>query len=272
MKPEEKKTLGRLIRDHRQRLNWSQERLAGAAGIHLRTVQRAEGGYGISSENLASIASALELDERELRTLAATAGPPPPEKRIPLQGIRSGKDLLEILERYHLRSGWSMELAPPEEHRFNEMVAERIVELTDELENKPRSAKEQLGAVRHAQEIVSIAQHMGFTIFAGTYTEEIRIKQRTRKKKALLVIAAPTGDPRVVRTAKGAQLDVVRDSRRLVFGSTFAGHSTPYEWMEDQLISKSNGEFRVNDVLRRMMREVMAEIQQAEHQARDTQQ
>jgi transcriptional regulator with XRE-family HTH domain len=271
MKPEEKKTLGRLIRDHRQRQNWTQGRLAGAADIDLRTVQRAEAGCGINSENLASIASALGVDERELRTLAATAGPPSPEKRIPLQAIRSGQVLVEILERCLARS-WSLELAPPEEHRFNEMVAEQILEVTDQLENSPRSAKEHLGAVRHAQEIVSIAQHMGFRIFAGTYTEEIKIKQRTRKKKALLVIAAPTGDPRVVRTAKGAQLDVVRDSRRLVFGSTFAGHSTPYEWMEDQLISKSNGELLVNDVLRRMMREVMAEIQQAEHQARDAQQ
>jgi hypothetical protein len=45
MKFEEKKTLGRLIRNHRLRFNWTQERLAGAADINVRTVQRAEGGF-----------------------------------------------------------------------------------------------------------------------------------------------------------------------------------------------------------------------------------
>src|SRR2546427_4320278 len=89
LKPEEKKALGRLIRDRRLRLNWTQERLAGASDVNLRTVQRAEGGYGIGSENLASIAAALGMDESDLRTQAATAGPPAPEKRISLKRVTS---------------------------------------------------------------------------------------------------------------------------------------------------------------------------------------
>ena len=83
MTREEKKALGRLIPEKRHRLNWSQERLAGAADVLVRTVQRAEGGCGLSSESLSAIASALSMDETELRTLAANAGPPGPEKRIP---------------------------------------------------------------------------------------------------------------------------------------------------------------------------------------------
>jgi transcriptional regulator with XRE-family HTH domain len=66
------KTLGRPIRECRHRLNWTQERLDGAAGVNLRAIQRAEGGHGISSENLGSIAAALGLDESQLRTQAVS--------------------------------------------------------------------------------------------------------------------------------------------------------------------------------------------------------
>src|SRR4051812_40675984 len=99
MKPEENKGLGRLLKRRRKERNLTQQRLADIAGVDIRTVQRAEAGPGVGSENLAAIASALDLDERELRTQAADAGPPPPEKRILLRQVKSGKGLLDILEQ-----------------------------------------------------------------------------------------------------------------------------------------------------------------------------
>ena len=59
MTPESKKALGRVIKAHRERLSWTQERLAGAADVNLRTVQRAESGQGISKDGLGAIAAAL---------------------------------------------------------------------------------------------------------------------------------------------------------------------------------------------------------------------
>jgi transcriptional regulator with XRE-family HTH domain len=271
MKPEEKQALGRLIRDQRQRLNWTQERLAGAADINLRTVQRAEGGRGISSENLAAVAAALGLDERELRTLAATAGPVPPERRIALREVSTGKGLVNVLSRCSAK-GWSLETALPDEHRYNEMVGEDMLELANHLEKSADSEKERVGRVRWAQGIVSLVRRMGFSLFAGTYIEELKIKKRTQKRRAMLVIAAPFADPRIVRTSKGTELDIVRDSRRMLIGAMTAGHGTAYDWLEDQLISKSDGEFRVKDEFRRIMGEVWREMNDAEQQERKKEQ
>ena len=271
MKPEEKKALGRLIRERRQRLNWTQERLAGAADVNLPTVQRLEGGYGISSENLAAVAATLTLDEKELRTLAATAGPPPPEKRVALREIKSGKELVEVLERCWAKK-WCLETAPPDEHRYNEMVGEDIQELHSDLERPAASERERIGLARHAQAIVSLSRRMGFSLFAGTYAEELKIHKRTQRRRGMLVIAAPFADPRIVRTSKGTELDVVRDSRRMLLGALMAGHGTAYDWLEDQLIGKSDGEFRVKEEFRRIIGEVIKEMNEPQQQEREGEQ
>jgi len=44
------------IRQHRERLGWTQEHLAEAAQINVRTLQRAESGRGVSAESLTALA------------------------------------------------------------------------------------------------------------------------------------------------------------------------------------------------------------------------
>jgi len=105
---------------------------------------------------------------------------------------------------------------------------------------------------------------MGFDLFAGNYAEEVKIQNRSQRRKATLIIAAPPADPRIIRTGKGAELDVVRDSRRLLFGSALCGHATTFNWLEHQLIAKSNGEERVKDAFRRIMAEVIAEVEKVD--------
>jgi len=90
-------------------------------GCEPEDCSAAEGGYGIGSENLASIAAALGMDESGLRTQAATAGPPPPEKRISLKQVTSAVVLIDVLERCSER-GWSLEVGLPDEHPYNEMI------------------------------------------------------------------------------------------------------------------------------------------------------
>ncbi len=63
------------------------------------------------------------------------------------------------------------------------------------------------------------------------------------------------------------ELDVVRDSRRLLVGGLLSGHATTYNWLEHQLMSKSDGEERVKDAFRRIMTEVMSEVNQVEKEA-----
>jgi transcriptional regulator with XRE-family HTH domain len=265
MKPEEKKALGRLIRKSRQLRNWTQQRLSDKSGVNLRAIQRAEGGFGIGSENLAPLAEAFGVDEGELRRKAVTSGPPPPDKRISLKLVRNGRELINVMERC-FRSGWTLEAGPLDEHSYNAMVGEDIMVLAEDLEKPPRSENERVERVRHAQGIITLSQQLGFRLFAGAYTEDFAAEKRQQRRKSTLIIAAPVRDPRIIRTSKGPMLDVVRDSRRLLLGAALSGHATTYDWLEDQLMSKSDGEFRVKDEFRRIMSEVMAEMNQAEEQ------
>ena len=55
------------IRNRRENRAWTQEHLAEAAQISVRTVQRAEEGRGMSAETLSAIAGALDVRIEELR-------------------------------------------------------------------------------------------------------------------------------------------------------------------------------------------------------------
>ncbi len=60
---------------------WSQQHLADAAGVSLRTVQRAERGQAVAGETLLALAAALDIDVQALvaaRRAAVLAGTAPP--------------------------------------------------------------------------------------------------------------------------------------------------------------------------------------------------
>ncbi len=59
--------IGANIRERRKRRCWSQEHLAGASGVNVRTIQRAEEGRGISMETILAISSALDVSVGELQ-------------------------------------------------------------------------------------------------------------------------------------------------------------------------------------------------------------
>ncbi len=64
------KPLSEIIRNERQARAWSQEHLAEAAGLNLRTVQRVERGLTCSGETIQSLAGALDLDSGLLAAAA----------------------------------------------------------------------------------------------------------------------------------------------------------------------------------------------------------
>lgn len=267
MNLEQKNALGYLLRRYRERQNWTQDELADRSGVNLRTIQRVEGGYGIGTENLGGISEALDMDARDLLKQAEKAGSPPPEKRISLKEMKSAQSLLGVLKN-HTEHGWSLEVGLPDEHPYNEMIGEDIIELDGDLEHPPKSEQERISRLRCARFILSMCRQMGFCLFTGNYVEEVKIKNRTHRRKVTLMIAAPQTDPRIVRTRSGMELDVVRDSRRLLLGGMISGHATTYNWLEHQLMSKSDGEERVKDAFRRIMAEVMTEVNQVETETR----
>lgn len=72
--------LAARIRDLRLERSWSQEHLAGAAGLSLRTVQRVEGGYASSGDTLLALAAAFDIPATELTKLIPA--PVPVEDRV----------------------------------------------------------------------------------------------------------------------------------------------------------------------------------------------
>ena len=140
MNLEQKKALGYQIKKHRERKNWTQEDLESKSGVNLRTIQRAEGGQGINSFNLGGIAEALNMDASELIRLAEKFGSPSPQKRISLKEVKSAQSLIGVLKR-HIRHRWSLEVGLPDEHPYNEMIGEDIIELDSDLEPRQSPSK-----------------------------------------------------------------------------------------------------------------------------------
>ena len=60
--------IGSNLKRIREAFAWTQESLAAAAAVDVRTVQRAEGGKGISAESLRSLAAALDIPLTTLQT------------------------------------------------------------------------------------------------------------------------------------------------------------------------------------------------------------
>ena len=65
MKPE-KETLGARIQRFRKGRAWSQDHLAGASNLSLRTIQRVENGKGASPETLQAMAAAFGVKTNTL--------------------------------------------------------------------------------------------------------------------------------------------------------------------------------------------------------------
>ncbi len=67
----------KLILTLRQERAWSQEELADASGLHLRTIQRIEKSGNASLQSNKSLASAFDLDPHDLRDKGKTMSPCP---------------------------------------------------------------------------------------------------------------------------------------------------------------------------------------------------
>ncbi len=61
----------------RRERGWTQERLAEASGVAVRTVQRLEGGKDASLETLSALARALEVPVRDLFAACGDVRPGP---------------------------------------------------------------------------------------------------------------------------------------------------------------------------------------------------
>ena len=124
-----RQVVGRILVALRAARNLTQEKLALGSGVPLRTIQRAERGDGISAENLAGVALALETTAEKVLQEAASHRGPPPELRLQFHLVRSGGELIAQLKR----ASGNLQVGPEGEHAFNEDIGGSILELADEV-------------------------------------------------------------------------------------------------------------------------------------------
>lgn len=65
-----------VVREARAERGWTQQHLADAAGLSLRTIQRIENQAVASNESLSALCAVFELERSTLLTRAESASPP----------------------------------------------------------------------------------------------------------------------------------------------------------------------------------------------------
>jgi transcriptional regulator with XRE-family HTH domain len=245
---EEKQSLGRVLCKKRKEKNWTQEHLAGASGVPLRSVQRAEKGEGIGKENLSSLANAFGIDVRGLLRDAKAGKEISPELRLSLRQITKPEDLIGFLSKKG-----NFHFGPPGEHSFNVHLGEDLLlELQSEIRDGDGTPASRQKLNKEAAYVIVYSKQLGFSVFAVHYREEFRRQSRIVRKPTTIIIAAPEQDQRIKKTSKGLVLDYVMDGRRQMLGRLQQDSATPYDWMQHTLISKLDGEERVEGVLKNL--------------------
>ncbi len=234
--PEMKLALGRVLVARRNASARTQEEIAAHSGVPLRTVQRAESGDGISAENLRAIASVYGIDADNLLREADETKGDAPGTRLLLQEIADGVTLVRVL----VRPG-SAQFGLEGEHAFNEHVGMLLLELGDAA--KDDSPQTRADALRLAGELLAFCRQVGFRLFAGRHHESP--DTGAGRRSSGVIIAAADSDPRIRRTSKGLVLDFLMDERRHSIRALMSRQPTVYDWMEEQLVSRSDGEERV---------------------------
>lgn len=246
---EEKQMLGRVLVKRRAGLSLTQEKLCAEADIGIRTLQRAEKGGGIGEENLAALAIVFGCSADDLIREARAGDTASPEIRLKFDVVTAAEQLIDHL----VRATGMLHIGPEGEHPFNEHIGGFIANLKSSLEDAPAKKKTTSPKIiEEAHYILAYAQNMGFRLFACHYREELKHEGKLLRNPTTLIIAAPPSDARVTKTPKGLILDYIVDSRRQSLTRILNSNLTPFDWMQDQLISRSDGEKRVEDVMKQM--------------------
>lgn len=244
---EQRQALGYVLTSKRSALNFTQEKLSAASGVPLRTIQRAERGDGLSQENLEALAATFGTTGAVLLAAASARQDGSPELRLKLPEITTASALVKLM-----RGGrGSIHVGPEGEDAFNEHIGGLILELCSMDLRK---------AIKEADYILRFAHKLGFRLFAGTHRERVEYEGEALQSPTRLIIAATDSDSRIRKTAKGLVLDYITDARKQVFYSMLKRRPSAFDWMEEQLLTRSNGEDRVRNVLRQLHAEVKGEM------------
>ncbi len=256
---EEQQALGRVLTRIRSAQNFTQEKLSARSGVPVRTIQRSERGDGISAENLDAIAVALGVATEKILAAATSERAAPPDLRLTFRSIDSGAEFVRQLKR----RGRNMQVGPQGEDAFNEQIGGLVLDIAAAV--KEDSGVSAVDVLENADYLIGFCRHMGYAVFVCHYSEEERESGKVNRYPTTLVLAAAHSDPRIRKTTKGTVLDFVMDQRKQIVQGLMKRTPTTYDWMEEQLLTRSNGDARV----RAALQEIHDDVRNAAKRKRD---
>jgi hypothetical protein len=172
-----------------------------------------------------------------------------PELRIALHEVTTGAELIRRLAREG-----ALQTAPEGEHDYNEHIAPFILDVASGAEEKRMGTETK----QQAECIVGFTADMGFRLFASHYRAQFAHRGKPFPQPITVMLAVPATDARIHKTPKGRMLDYVVDTRRNVLQRALSEELTVYDWMEKQMIARSDSKGRVRAAILRIHREVIA--------------
>ena len=144
-----KRTLSSFIVELRTRKGWSQQELAMASGVSLRTVQRIEKGEKPRPESLKAIASVFDKDVEDFVALDRPASDGDEQR---LGFITSGADLAQLLGGSVAHQFTHEEVELPAEVEAVGVLLQESAEFIDVFHDLPYTARTEMSA-RFAQHL-----------------------------------------------------------------------------------------------------------------------
>jgi transcriptional regulator with XRE-family HTH domain len=195
--------IGRNIRAHRERLSWTQDQLAAAADVSLRTVQRAEEGQIIAAESLQALAGALDVTQEVLRTdldavalEAALKETKSRYKLIPLQRVERGSDVRQFMpaDAYQVDRVDVADEAAEDTIALLEQQLKDLGDLWRDMEPVQRHE-----ALKDVQQEIDALRSLGFVVTAGV--DQMRLRPQHSEEaftmNVLHVVVAPASEPKL---------------------------------------------------------------------------
>ena len=171
----------RKLKNLREQMGLTQFTLAKKCNAGIRTIQRAEAGQSIGNETAGFIASVLEVPIIQLRAgNRADAEPMTDEDNlITLRPVRSGRDLIEVLQRsYMCRLDCDVEADGSNVETLKALVSileERMPDpLSWEATHTFASLAERIDVTASLNERLRELDGLGMAVFTGSYSEKLQ--------------------------------------------------------------------------------------------------
>jgi transcriptional regulator with XRE-family HTH domain len=150
---------------------WTQEQLARICGVSVRTIQRLETGEKPSFETLKAIATAFDLDVRDLEETSSTGQASSPENKetknpnvVFMRRITSGNELYGMIGDVHAYRLQNDELDTPEEV---ELVGSFLQDVRDCGDLGDMEPSEKVAQGHRFTQMISELDDHGLWVFAG---------------------------------------------------------------------------------------------------------